>query len=243
MPNPIRAHIRTHIRAQLAQIPRKTEAKVPASAPASPTAQAYGELQQAYNFFNATLFEDHLPHCLITLQRKNPRTLGYYSPNRFSGIADESIKADEIAMNPTRFVGRSVTDVLSTLVHEMVHLQQERFHEAPRKGYHDRQWGDLMKAVGLYPSNTSQPGGRETGQQMSHYIIPEGHFACACEELIDTGFKLSFADRHGHGGEASPKTKQGRRAKYECFECKLAAWAKPEAKLMCAECGIVMDEL
>jgi len=218
----------------------RTEAEAPASAPC-PTEMAYGELRRAYEHFNTTLFNGRLPRCLITFQRKGPSNLGYYSPNRFSGMFDESVKADEIALNPVNFARRSVTDILSTLVHEMVHLQCQHEGKACRGGYHDKAWGAAMKAVGLWPSNTSKPGGKETGQQMSHYIIPEGHFACACEELIDTGFTLSFADRHGMG-EKKPKTKQGTRSKYVCFECQLAAWAKPEAKLMCADCGIIMDE-
>jgi hypothetical protein len=31
-----------------------------------------------------------------------------------------------------------------------------------------------MKTVGLYPSNSGMIGGKETGQQMQHYIIPDG---------------------------------------------------------------------
>ena len=34
-----------------------------------------------------------------------------------------------------------------------------------------------MQEIGLMPSNTGQPGGGKTGQQMTHYVIEDGPFA------------------------------------------------------------------
>src|SRR5256885_9731093 len=51
------------------------------SARAVPTRETYSELQQAYEHFNQRLFDDALPHCLITLQREK-RTCGYFSAAR-----------------------------------------------------------------------------------------------------------------------------------------------------------------
>jgi hypothetical protein len=48
----------------------------------------YGGLQQAYDHFNAELFGDEkLPDVFITYQRK-AHSAGYFSPNRFSGLAE-----------------------------------------------------------------------------------------------------------------------------------------------------------
>jgi hypothetical protein len=33
-----------------------------------------------------------------------------------------------------------------------------------------------MKEIGLQPSTIGQPGGKETGQSVTHYIIPGGAF-------------------------------------------------------------------
>jgi hypothetical protein len=41
----------------------------------------------------------------------------------------------------------------------------------------------MMLAVGLIPSDTGKPGGKQTGQRMTHYIEPEGQFDRACREL------------------------------------------------------------
>ncbi len=84
-----------------------------------PAIKAYSELQQAYDWFNPSLFDKALPDLLITLQRSR-NTFGYFAPERFTGESSVS----ELAMNPDYFGGRSLADTLSTLVHEMVHVWQ-----------------------------------------------------------------------------------------------------------------------
>jgi len=64
----------------------------------SPTEETYAELQLAYDFFNAKLFNHKLPPCLITLQRHG-QAYGYFSPERFKHRIDEAV-TDEIAINP-----------------------------------------------------------------------------------------------------------------------------------------------
>lgn len=200
----------------------------------SPTQHAYGELQQAYDFFNQALFGGRLPPCLITYQRKN-RTYGYFSGDRWKG--GPSI-VDEIAMNPMHFAERSQGEVLSTLVHEMVHLEQHHFGTPSRSGYHNKQWADWMDRVGLIPSDTGEPGGKRTGQRMTHYIEADGAFEKALVKLAGKGFKLSWSDRaaEGDGGSAPRST----RTKYTCPGCGLNIWAKPDIRVACLECE---DEL
>lgn len=168
-----------------------------------PTYEAYNELLRAYDFFNAQLFAGKLPSCLITLQREK-RTLGYHSPKRFVD-RDSGIQIDEIAMNPSYFSIRTIKDSLSTLVHEMVHLQQTYFGKPGRRGYHNLEWANLMEKVGLMPSDTGEPGGARRGQHMSHYIVAGGPFDNACDELTDLEFTLSWMDRFP---PYQPKTKK-----------------------------------
>jgi hypothetical protein len=73
--------------------------------------------------------------------------------------------------------------ILSTLVHEMCHAWQQTYGKAPRRGYHDQQWAAKMREIGLPPSDTGEERGKETGQSMSHYIIPEGRYAQAYAKL------------------------------------------------------------
>ena len=159
----------------------------------TPTTETYQELQTAFDYFNAALFGDVMPNCLITLQR-HKRTLGYYSEQRF--IAHDGItRVDEIALNPAYFAVLTIEDTLSTLVHEMVHLWQFHHGNPSRKGYHNREWSEKMEAIGLMPSHTGRAGGKKVGQHMDHYIIQGGPFSVACEKLLTRDFRLSWLDR------------------------------------------------
>lgn len=257
-----------------------------------PAISAYQEFQVAYDFFNERLFDGELPNMLITFQRNN-RTFGYFSPDRFDGAS----KVSELAMNPEFFFSRPLADTLSTLVHEMVHVWQ---HYAPvkksRGGYHCKIWADKMESVGLMPSTTGKPGGKRTGQAVTHYIIPDGPFQQAVFELVKSGFALSWYDVAGvsrivlsgtdtetlegwavqaggdeelverltktMGLEEAPKRtdpqaveamraavvaakavkKSGTRSKYTCGGCRMNAWAKGGASLICGTCNVHLTE-
>lgn len=204
---------------------------------ARPTEEAYGEFQNAYDFYNRKLFQDTLPPCLITLPRKTKRTFGYFSHQRFVHLPDGRSTTDEIAMNPVHFHARSVEDTLSTLAHEMVHLWEAHYGKAGKRGYHNKKWGAKMKEIGLYPSNTGDEGGKETGYQMSHYILPSGQFHLVTVALLAKGFSISWADAVATGLVDAPHPKQpkksGCRVKYTCPGCKAHVWGKSGLHLLC----------
>jgi hypothetical protein len=140
-----------------------------------------GPLQDAYDFFNAELFGGVLPAVLITLRRE-PDAHGYFLPNPAGSW--------ELALNPDGFSGRSDREILSTLVHEMVHVWQEACGNPSRGDYHNQQWAAKMCAIGLQPTATGQPGGQQTGVGMTHLIIPDGAYAHAYAALQTRGFRL-----------------------------------------------------
>ncbi|MBA3283747.1 MAG: SprT-like domain-containing protein [Nitrosopumilus sp.] len=205
----------------------------------NPTEETYFELQSAFDFFNDKLFNPKLPPCLITLQRHG-RYNGYFSPSRFKH-RHENKNTDEIAINPDYISQVDVTEALSTLVHEMVHLQQNHFGSPSRSGYHNKQWGAMMESIGLIPSDTGEPGGKKTGQSMSHYIATNGLFEQTCGQLVKRGFTLSWGDTFG---KQEKQTHLGR-IKYRCSLCKLNAWAKPAVTLVCGKCNemLLVEEL
>lgn len=208
----------------------------------SPTIEVYGQLQIAYTFFNRQLFADQLPNCVITLQRSGKRTYGYFSADRFAnGIGRV---ADEIALNPHFLKRRAFVDVMSTLVHEMVHLWQHHCGHPSRICYHNAEWARRMREVGLQASHTGAVGGRETGQRMTHYIIPGGRFELAAKELQASPLALSWFDADDifvltPTAPIPPKVgaaTSGRRTKYTCPGCRSSAWGKPTLRLQCLDC-------
>lgn len=205
-----------------------------------PTRQAYADLSAAYAFFNRELFEGRLPHCLITMQRK-AKAYGYFAGTRFGNRVDAST-TDEIALNPTHFKDRTPEETLSTLVHEMTHLEQHHFGKPSRIGYHNKEWAGLMRRVGLIPSDTGQPGGKETGQRVSHYIEAGGAFAVSCAALIaEHGAVVAYVELWGEGDGAKRKAKAASKTKYTCPSCAVNAWAKPGVRLTCGECEEPME--
>jgi ribosomal protein S27AE len=195
----------------------------------------YESFQQAYDYYNVRLFGGALPDCLITLQRKRTAR-GYFWASIFTARSDDST-TDEIAMNPEHF-GRSDAEILSTLVHEMCHLWQAHFGKPSRNAYHNKEWAEKMKSIGLIPSATGQPDGKQTGQSMTHYIAPGGPFERETSLLLETGFRLRWQSR-GRSSEGKATNKY--KAKYTCPSCGQNAWAKPDARLICGDCTEPME--
>jgi predicted SprT family Zn-dependent metalloprotease len=205
-----------------------------------PTQKTYSLLLSAYNFLNARLFNSELPPSLITLQRK-AKTYGFFAGGRF-GSRDGVEIHDEIALNPSHFKKRTTEQSLSTLAHEMAHLWQHHFGKPSRGNYHNKEWAAKMRQIGLVPSNTGQPGGREVGQSVSHYIEHGGRFQEAYRELETRGFMPLYVDLWGSDESSKRREakKNASKTKYTCPDCCTNAWAKPGVHLNCGDCNLLM---
>jgi hypothetical protein len=205
------------------------------------TALEYGTLQHAYNYFNAALFDGGLPQVLITLQRHG-RARGYFSPNRFQRRGPVQENIHEVALNPDAFTGRTDEEILSTLAHEMVHTWQQEYGYPGRGRYHNREWAARMYSIGLMPSATGRPGGKPTGETVSHYILEGRPFQVVCGTFL-TRYRLVWESAvtpvHDEGSEGTKQT----RAKFTCPNCVLNAWAKPDALICCYQCSVEAGEL
>ncbi|WP_022721618.1 SprT-like domain-containing protein [Rhodopseudomonas sp. B29] len=218
------------------------QAALPLPLADNPTAHTYGGLDRAYAFFNKRLFGDTLPPCLITMQR-HKGAYGYFAPQRF-GSRDGGTITDEIALNPSHFSERDIRATLSTLAHEMAHLWQQHFGKPSRSGYHNKEWAAKMREIGLHPSSTGEPGGKETGQRVSHYIVDGGGYDLAYAAFEAEGGAVDLLGDRWSEDEKAAKTRAKKAASktaFECPDCGLKAWAKPDAKLMCGECEIHME--
>lgn len=222
------------------------------------TEAMYGYLTRAFDFLNRKMWDGRLPPVII-IPHRNPRCFGYYHGGIFARVEDGKVsgKADELALNPQYVATRPARDVISTLAHEMCHHWQKYFDKEPSKSYHNKGWGTEMKRIGLHPSSTGKPGGKETGKNVSHYIIDGGLFDVAFAEFLKLEPPIFFQDRlalqrsgltiggseegedddGGDEGKAAPKKSKGR-AKFTCPGCQLNAYAKPSANLICGDCDM-----
>ena len=188
----------------------------------------------ACRHFNEWLFASALPEVAFTLHRHNGAR-GYASMDRFIERGGDA-KLHELAINPDLLLERTDKDTLSTLVHEMAHVWQFCFGEPGRGRYHNREWADRMEALGLIPSDTGAPGGRRTGDRVSHYIVPGGPFDRAADELLGSGWMVRRGSRkRGGKGRVDPS-----KTRFTCPSCGQHAWAKRRAELICGTCHAEM---
>ena len=198
----------------------------------TPTEQVYGNLQTAFDELNAKVFENELPHVVLTLQRKK-NVYGFYCKGRFGEGEEEGKTLDEIALNPEFGVDyRDPQQLLSTLAHEMVHLWQHVFGNPTKSNHHNKEWGDKMRSIGLPPKPT-RPGGKITGNSVTHSIDPNGLFASVAGGVLQQCDNLGGVGDIMRTQDLQPKRKSGKYQKYECPCCDTVARAKKEQTFFC----------
>jgi len=193
----------------------------------TPTAETYAGLEKAFNHFNKALFEERLPPVMFTLTRKRGAH-GYFWAEQFNHRDGDTTR--EIALNPMT-MDRTIEAVLSTLVHEMTHLEQQEFGQPSKNGHHNMEWAGMMMRVGLTPTDTGAEGGKMTGRKVTHMIDEGGPFECAMADLMP--FDLPYFTKPR---EAAEKKKDLSKVKHECG-CGQKAWAKAGSRLICGECN------
>ncbi len=160
---------------------------------------------------------------------------------------------------------------MQTLVHEMCHLWQKHFGKRGRGRYHNDEWARKMKEIGLIPSATGKPGGKQTGDSMSDYVFEGGAFEASFNRLITKKYVLSWLDRFpptlksyaetlhqlpeevrfamddddleqlGIQLAPEPMKKKGTLS-YKCPLCSLKAWGKPGLRLGCIACAVELTQ-
>lgn len=201
----------------------------------SPTIETHEGLDTAFRQFNTELFEDRLPEVIITLQRKRG-VRGYYWSDQFVHRTMND-NMPEIAMNPEH-MGRTVSEVLSTLVHEMVHHKQFTYGKPGKNGHHNAEWASMMDEVGLTPTSTGAEGGSRTGRKVTHMIVPGGAFDLSCQRLLASGFDLPWFTN-----PPAPKEKKSdpSKVKHTCPDCQQNVWGKAGIRVVCADCEQMME--
>jgi hypothetical protein len=213
-----------------------------------PSLEQQQSFQAAYEHLDRALFGGVLPPCYLTFTRAHQVIGGYFSPNRWSD--DNGNVAHEIALNAEAVARHDLLTVYGWLIHEMVHLWQFEFGKPSRGGYHNREFADRCKAIGLQPQDLDT--GREVGQRVNTSLIPGSLAEEAIASLPDMAifpwaassiFEGGQQEGEGEGKqEQKGKGKGGKatRRKFTCGTCGLNAWAKPGAKLICGDCQVSM---
>ncbi len=195
------------------------------------TLKLFGALQNSYNYLKKTLFNNILPPVILTLNR-NSRSFGYYMPDAWSNESQSTIP--EININPI-ILQLPPIGMMSTLVHEMCHHYHQINGTLGQQGYHNREFAKIMLSIGLVCSDTGKRGGMQTGRRMSHYILEGGRFQTAFYEMPEE-YILPFKSYRITRPSSIPTVNRDK-IKYQCTECHLTVWGKPNLNIVCGNCN------
>ncbi|WP_230844308.1 SprT-like domain-containing protein [Gloeobacter morelensis] len=204
-----------------------------------PTTEQWSAYQAAFNYFNKELFGNGLPHCILNFSRHN-RSFGFFAPERWEKRTD---RVHEISLNPDT-LDRPLADVMATLCHEMCHLWRHLEGKPPSCGYHDKRWASKMVQIGLLPTSTGEPGGKQTGKKVHHLVQENGPFERAFRKMPDGHllpwrggqFPATGVEEGGEGGETAQKQRRDK-LKFTCPNCAANCWGKESLKVRCGVCN------
>lgn len=203
-----------------------------------PTLEQAAAYQQAFDHFNAALFDGQLPFAYLNFSR-HAGAMGFFSPKRWGKATDNGGAAilHEISLNPDLLL-RPPIEYYSTLVHEMCHHWQYCLGSPSRNGYHNMEWARKMVEIGLTPTSTGKPGGKPTGQRMTHLIELDGRFTSAFAKLPKEALLPWVSGDVLEEKEPTPKQRRATNFKYICTGCSTRIWAKtPGLQAFCGNCG------
>lgn len=153
-----------------------------------PTLDFYSYLQSAFDFFNNSLYDNMLSPVMFTITRSKS-TCGYFRAKGW--ITENGDRIHEIAVNPQYFITASPLEIYQTIVHEMAHQFQEDYGTPSRRNYHNTEWANKMRSIGLEPISEN---GKGTGQKVGDKPISGGLFELACRDFFIAGYKLAVVD-------------------------------------------------
>jgi hypothetical protein len=210
-----------------------------------PTPEQFAAFQAQFEFFNAELFGGELAPVLLNFSRK-AGAAGFFAPERWErGDEGEAGRGmHEISINP-ECLQRPPRETAQTLVHEMVHQWQRDFGKPSRAGYHNREWAQKMRDVGLEPVSLDSKDG--TGQRVSDEVIEGGRFARAFERMpaecrIPYKCRPEPEGRGKGGGGGGNGSGNRNKVKYSCPSCEANVWGKPGLKIGCEDCDESFEE-
>jgi hypothetical protein len=216
---------------------------------ALPAIEEADALTNAFEYLNEELFDGELGMVKLGLTR-NPRVKkGHFAPDAW--VDEDGVKWHEIVINAQWYA--EVQDfrlAMTTLVHEMGHLEQHENGTQGRETYHNVEYVTRMRDMGV-DSLDMDGNPVSSGDRVSSALIPGGKLEKALMEMPEEYIfpYLPFLaeeepPQHAppvQSKEPKPK-KRGVKSKYVCAQCGNAAWGKPSMRIGCLECNREMIE-
>lgn len=183
----------------------------------------YEVLYKAFDLFNEHYFDNELPKCMITLQKKRENNYGHFviEPTWFNQQSDDEVY--EININPIN-MNREPEEILGTLLHECIHYYCTLNNlKDVKSNKHSTVYKEVAENHGLYVEYDDKLGWSVTkmNEESSELI----------KDLIEE-YKNDFWYMMV---EKKPVKKT--QFKYVCDGCGLKVYAKAEKSIVCGDCG------
>ncbi len=196
-------------------------------------AEMQAALQAAFNAINRDFYNGELEKVIITVKEgKKKAAFGWIETAK--NWKQNGIERHEINISADYLGERTVTQTITTLMHEMVHLYniQKNIKDTTRSGiYHNKKFKETAEAHGLQVEQVDKIGWSLTTAtpQTKEWIaknIPIKQF----------GVYKQAAEKDPKGGGRSKQSSR----KCVCPKCGLIARITKEAKIKCVECDKLM---
>lgn len=171
--------------------------------PLKPSLEITTALQKLFDILNERLVVPYLrdkngsplgavPDCVITAQALPEGAKGYAAGQVWGN--QHGTVLDQITLVFPAHRWSDPKDVAATLVHEMMHVKQNAHGKRSKKtpGYHNRQFCDWLKPLGIQTSTTGGPDGKEVGVKMGQYVIEGGPFDLVMDQIVSEGFSIPW---------------------------------------------------
>lgn len=191
------------------------------------------ELHRAFKMFNENLFEGKLPEPAILIQSRGNKklTLGWCSVQKI--WKNEKTEEEKYEINlVAEGLNRGVYPVMTTLLHEMVHLYNlvNDIKDVSRGNtYHNMKFKKTAEAHGLIIEHADKIGWSVSKLQGTTMNLIDSY------EFDEAVFSLGRRDLDFEGNEKPVKKKSSSR-KYYCPECGTTIRASKDVFVLCGEC-------
>lgn len=192
------------------------------------------ELHRAFKMFNENLFESQLPEPAILIQSRGNKklTLGWCSVQKI--WKNEKTEEEKYEINiVAEALNRGVFPVMTTLLHEMVHLHNlvNEIKDTSRGNtYHNMKFKKTAEAHGLLVEHADKIGwsvSKLSGLTMD--LIDSHRF----DEAV---FSLGRRDLDFEGPGKPRKKKKTSSRKYYCPRCGCIIRASKQVNVICGDC-------
>lgn len=208
---------------------------------------AIEELHKGFALLNDHMFQSSLPLPAILIQNQGTRTrniLGWCTIDKIWADKEKTIQLFEINIT-AEYLNRNVTDIMATMLHEMVHLycSVQKIQDTSRSGsYHNKRYKEQAERFGLEVTFDKKIGWAYTT------LKPDTQALIESFHLNEAAFKIKrytwgqMEEEDGEG-EEEPKRKSPKRfwrcPTENCLNHKLTIKAKVRTTLdvICGKCN------